>query len=122
MVAKFNSFALVRTHQVKIYALASNNSTETADRDGVYLRKRIASRNTTANAALKRLASLAGIEPDGLSTHVARHSFADYARRQTGDLYAISKSLGHGNLSTTETYLRSFDRDAVDGLATRLWG
>lgn len=92
-----------------------------AEGDGVHLRKRISSRNAQVNAALKRLAVLADIEPDGLSFHVARHSFADYARRQSGDLYAISKSLGHGNLQTTETYLKSFDRDAVDGLADQLW-
>ena len=91
------------------------------DADGVTLRKRIGSRNAQANAALKRLAVLAGMEPEGLSTHVARHSFADYARTKTGDLYAISKALGHGNLQTTETYLKSFDRDAVDKLAENLW-
>ena len=65
---------------------------------------------------------MADIEHEGLSTHVARHSFADYARQRTGDLYAISKSLGHGNLQTTQTYLKSFDRDAVDKLADELWG
>ena len=52
---------------------------------------------------------------------MARHSFADHARTRSGDLYAISKSLGHGNLQTTETYLRSFDRDAVGSLADDLW-
>ena len=91
------------------------------DEDGVHLRRRIGSRNVQANTALKRMAKKAGVEPEGLSTHVARHSFADYARRQSGDLYAISKSLGHGNLQTTETYLRSFDRDAVDSLAEQIW-
>lgn len=91
------------------------------DSDGVRLRRRIGSRNVQANTSLKRLAEKAGLDPDGLSTHVARHSFADYARRQSGDLYAISKSLGHGNLQTTETYLRSFDRDAVDKLASDIW-
>ncbi len=92
-----------------------------AERDGVHLRKRIGSRNAQVNTSLKRLAKKAGLVPDGLSFHVSRHSYADYARRQGGDLYAISKSLGHGNLSTTETYLRSFDQDAVDKLASALW-
>lgn len=92
------------------------------ERDGVHLRKRISSKNAQANAALKRLAEKAGLEPEGLSFHVARHSFADHARTKNGNLYAISKSLGHGNLQTTETYLKSFDRDAVDSLASDLWG
>ena len=91
------------------------------ERDGVRLRKRISSRNAQANAALKQLAAKAEIEPHGLSFHVARHSFADHARTKSGDLYAISKSLGHGNLQTTETYLRSFDQDAVDKLGNDLW-
>lgn len=92
-----------------------------AERDGVHLRKRIGSKNAQVNTSLKRLAKKAELAPDGLSFHVSRHSYADYARRQGGDLYAISKSLGHGNLSTTETYLRSFDQDAVDKLASDLW-
>lgn len=91
------------------------------DKDAVHLRRRIGSKNVQANTALKRLAKKAGIKAEGLSTHVARHSFADYARRQSGDLYAISKSLGHGNLQTTEAYLRSFDRDSVDKLSYQLW-
>ncbi len=91
------------------------------ERDGVHLRKRISSRNVQVNAGLKRLADKAEIEKAGLSFHVARHSFADHARTKGGDLYAISKSLGHGDLKTTETYLRSFDRDAVDRLAGDIW-
>lgn len=91
------------------------------ERDGVHLRKRISSRNAQINAALKRLAAKSELDPAGLSFHVARHSFADHARTKSGDLYAISKSLGHGNLQTTEQYLKSFDRDAVDSLADTLW-
>jgi len=89
--------------------------------DGVTLRKRINSNNVVVNKRLKRLAKLAEIDPAGLTFHVSRHSFADHARIKSGDLYAISKSLGHSNLQTTETYLKSFDRDAVDGLADKIW-
>jgi len=89
--------------------------------DGVTVRRRISSKNVVVNKQLKRLAAKAGLGPDGLTFHVARHSFADHARTKSGDLYAISKSLGHGNLSTTETYLKSFDVDAVDSLAEALW-
>ena len=95
--------------------------TDGDERDGVWLRKRISSKNVQVNAGLKRLAKRAGLAPEGLSFHVARHSFADYARTRSGDLYAISKSLGHGSLQTTEAYLKSFDRDAVDDLADQLW-
>lgn len=91
------------------------------ERDGVHLRRRINSKNAQANTALKRVAKKAGVESVGLSFHVSRHSFADFARRQGGDLYAISKALGHSTLQTTEAYLKSFDRDAVDKLSAQLW-
>ena len=89
--------------------------------DGVRLRRRINSRNSQANTALKRVAEKGGIDPEGLSFHVSRHSFADHARRHSGDLYAVSKALGHGDLRTTETYLASFDRDALDVLNGAIW-
>ena len=92
------------------------------EKSPVELRRRINSRNVIANQNLKRLARLADLKGEGLTFHVARHSFADYARRQSGDLYAVSKTLGHTSLQVTQQYLRSFDRDAVDKLADSLWG
>jgi integrase/recombinase XerD len=56
-----------------------------------------------------------------VSFHVARHSYADFARTRSGDLFAISKALGHASLQITQTYLKSFDRDAVDRLSEQLW-
>ncbi len=92
------------------------------DRDPFHLRRRIASANTQVNMRLKRLAEQAGIEhPEEVSFHVARHSFADYARSAGGDLYAISKALGHSKLEITERYLKEFDREAVTNLQERLW-
>ncbi|OZC04035.1 tyrosine-type recombinase/integrase [Rubricoccus marinus] len=90
------------------------------DADPVGVRRRIASASTQVNKLLKELARLAGLDPTGLSSHVARHSFADFAR-QSGDLYAVSKALGHTDLKTTQAYLSSFDRDAVDSLTDSLW-
>jgi site-specific recombinase XerD len=79
----------------------------------VLIRRRISSKNALVNKHLKTLAEM--IETDiALSFHVSRHSFADYARASGVDLYAISKALGHSNLKVTETYLKSFDHDAVD--------
>ena len=64
---------------------------------------------------------MAEIDSEGLSMHVARHSYADFARRKSGDLFAISQTLGHKSLETTEAYLKSFDQDAVDKLGEDLW-
>jgi len=91
------------------------------DRDPIHLRRRISARNARINQDLKKAARLAGLDAAGLSMHVSRHSFADYARRKSGNLYAISKALGHRDLATTQTYLASFDREAVDQLAEDLW-
>jgi integrase/recombinase XerD len=90
------------------------------DRDAVELRKRQARATTKANTTLRRLGELAGIGGEGLTTHVARHSWADAARK-VGDLYAVSKGLGHSGLRVTEHYLADFDRTAVDALTDSLW-
>ena len=93
------------------------------DDDPESIRRRINSANVIANRELKKLAALANIDPDGLSTHGARHAFADAARKMPGaSLHAIRDALGHKNLSTTERYLASFDADAVDDLSAGLWG
>lgn len=91
------------------------------DKNGVHLRRRISSKNVLVNKALKRVAEQVGLDAEGLSMHVARHSFADFARRRSGNLYAISKTMGHRNLATTEQYLKSLDQEAVDELAETLW-
>lgn len=48
------------------------------------------------------------IEED-VTTYVARHSYATILLRSEAPLAFISQSLGHGNISTTEAYLGSFD-------------
>jgi integrase len=86
------------------------------------VRRAISSANVIANKNLKRIASLAGIEPNGLTTHIARHSFADFARRMGGDIHSIKQVLGHSDITVTQVYLKSLDEDAVDQLAGKMWG
>ena len=69
---------------------------------------------------LPKIAEMAGIEIH-ITTHVARHSFADMARKANMPLYAISKALGHKSLKQTERYLASFDSDAVDDMLSSLF-
>ncbi|MES3629944.1 MAG: site-specific integrase [Longimonas sp.] len=91
--------------------------------DPEVLRRRISSRNVQLNRALKRAVKAAGIDkPDSVTMHVARHSFADFARSTSSDLYAVSKALGHSSLKITENYLSDFDREATDKLANDMWG
>lgn len=73
----------------------------------------IDSKNTVVNENLRKAAKVAGVETH-VSTHIARHSFADFARKQGMDLYSLSKALGHSSLTMTEQYLKSFDEETVD--------
>lgn len=71
----------------------------------------VSSANAWVNRALKDIARLAGVRP--ITTHSARHTWANEAKRATGDIHAVSRILGHARTSTTERYLSKFDRDAV---------
>ena len=79
----------------------------------------IRSQNAVANKYLKELAKRAeageAAMPAKLTFHIARHSFADLARKAGWDVYAISKALGHAGLAVTEHYLAGFDGDSLDG-------
>lgn len=83
--------------------------------DPVTIRKRISVKNGIVNRRLKDLAKM--IEtPINLTFHVSRHTFADHARRVSGNIDAVSKALGHSKLSTTQTYISGTDVEAEDAL------
>ena len=71
------------------------------------------SKNAIQNKNLKKLAKKAEIS-ENLTTHIARHSFANYARKKGMSVYSISKALAHSDLKTTEHYLASFDEEMLD--------
>jgi len=75
--------------------------------------KKIESRITICNKGLKELAKQAKINKK-LTNHIARHSFADIARKKNIPIYDISKLLGHSKTSITERYLSSFDLESQD--------
>ncbi|WP_128548071.1 site-specific integrase [Larkinella soli] len=60
------------------------------------------------NQWMGRIARQLGIEEE-VTTYAARHSFATTLLKGHAPLAMISKSLGHTNLKTTESYLGSFD-------------
>jgi integrase/recombinase XerD len=73
----------------------------------------ISSKTALINKYLKKIATLAEIDKP-ITTHIARHSFSDIARKRKANIYDISKLLGHSSLKVTEIYLASLDLDSQD--------
>ena len=62
---------------------------------------------------IRRLGEWAGIEGVRCSPHTFRHTFSANFIRNGGDIYTLSKLLGHTTIKTTEEYLKSLtSRDA----------
>lgn len=77
--------------------------------------------NNKVNDALKKWAKAAGIDPDRIHFHTARHTFATNVLENSpdGDLWTVSKLLGHKSISATQIYAHVRDskkRAAINGL------
>jgi len=84
------------------------------DKDILWARKRY-------NMKLKDVAALCKIEKN-LTSYVSRHSFATQALLQEIPVAAISTMLGHSNLKTTQTYLKTLPSNILDDYNSRILG
>ena len=85
------------------------------------LARQLSSKTTIINTNLKTLAKKVKINKT-ISSHIARHSFADVARKKRIDLYDISEAVGHSSLRVTEQYIASFDDNSLDNAMDKIFG
>lgn len=62
---------------------------------------------------IRRLGEWAGIEGVRCSPHTFRHTFAVTFMKTIGDIYLLSKTMGHSSVRVTEDYLKSFSGKEV---------
>jgi integrase/recombinase XerD len=69
---------------------------------------------------IKRLCLRLGIRGRHVRPHCFRHFFATSYLRNGGDLYSLSRILGHTSVKTTEVYLRSLAAEQIAAVHRRV--
>jgi len=82
--------------------------------------KKIDSKNSLIRKNLMQIAEALGYEK--LSMHVARHTFANIARKITGDVHIVSDALDHSSIAITEGYFGAAEPEENDDLVFKVFG
>jgi integrase/recombinase XerD len=61
------------------------------------------------NHIIKRIQKACDLEDIKFSAHVFRHTFAKMYLKRGGDLFKLSRQLGHSDVNTTKIYLEDFN-------------
>ncbi|MGN8225528.1 site-specific integrase [Gracilimonas sp. BCB1] len=88
--------------------------------DENFLSAQISSKTTIVNKYLKEIKSQANIN-ENITTHIARHSFAQLANKKNVRLLEIKEMLGHSSVETTTKYLKSLGNDHLDKTVENLF-
>jgi len=129
---QYRRLKLVRQAQeiLKIYRSPDNQPThfifpflckDTDYSNDKFLHSQLGSKSSQINRNLKILAKKTEISKN-ISSHLARHSFADIARKKGIAIYDISKALGHSSIRVTEKYLSDFDDTTLDDAMDKIFG
>ena len=84
-----------------------------------YQYNQILSKTTIYNKSLKDLQKSFNIETT-LSSHILRHTYTNMMLMNKSDVFILSKSLGHQNISTTQKYIGDFHQDIVSEENTKM--
>ena len=84
-------------------------------------RKQYKNMQNDINLMLRRMARGLHLEAN-LTMYVARHSWASIAKDMDIPISVISEALGHSSLKTTQIYLKSIDRTAIDRANSKIIG
>ncbi|MCS3638157.1 tyrosine-type recombinase/integrase [Salinibacter ruber] len=84
---------------------------EPGDEEALHRRK--CQRNSAVNRHLKELAGRAGIEKR-VTFHLSRNAAAWKLYQNVGDIYKVSKFLGHSNVEQTQDYIDGFVDESRD--------
>lgn len=79
-----------------------------------YQYNQMSSKTAVYNKQLKKLQEAVGLNKT-ITSHLARHTYTNLMIESTNkDIYIISRSLGHKNLKTTESYVSEFSEERVN--------
>ena len=104
------------TQNATFYIIDTIINTQIIDNKSKMINKKVDNKISAISKQIKKIAKILAL-PEQLSFQWARHSYATNVYRSGVNLKAISETLGHSSLKTTENYLNSLkdeNKKAID--------
>lgn len=83
--------------------------------------KRIKASTDHVRYGLEKISKRLGL-PFRLTSHMARHAFADKALAELDDMYLLQNMLGHSSIRTTENYVADLSVELLDQATHSVYG